>query len=29
MPWVWEHPSPADFADENATVISQITFREV
>lgn len=25
MPWVWEHPSPRDFADENETVIRKIT----
>jgi hypothetical protein len=25
LPWVWEHPSPADFADKDATVISKIT----
>jgi hypothetical protein len=29
MPWVWEHPSPKDFRDENATVISKITFRKL
>lgn len=26
LPWVWEHPSPADFADDKAAVISRITF---
>jgi hypothetical protein len=25
LPWVWEHPSPADFTDEKAAVISKIT----
>jgi hypothetical protein len=25
LPWVWEHPSPADFTDEKAAVISRIT----
>ena len=29
LPWIWEHPSPADFADGNAAVISRITFRQV
>ena len=29
LPWIWEHPSPADFGDENAAVISRIRFREV
>ena len=29
LPWVWEHPSPADFSDEKASVISRITFRQV
>jgi hypothetical protein len=29
LPWIWEHPSPADFADKNAAVISKITFRQV
>ena len=29
LPWVWEHPSPADFSDEHAAVISRITFRQV
>lgn len=29
MPWVWEHPSPKDFRDDNATVISKITFRKL
>jgi hypothetical protein len=29
LPWVWEHPSPADFTDEKAAVISRITFREL
>ncbi len=29
VPWLWEHPSPADFADDKATLIKQITFREV
>jgi len=26
LPWVWEHPSPAEFTDEKAVVISRITF---
>jgi hypothetical protein len=29
LPWVWEHPSPAQFTDANAAVISRITFRQV
>jgi hypothetical protein len=29
VPWVWEHPSPAQFIDEKATLISRITFRQV
>ena len=29
LPWVWEHPSPAQFSDEKAAVISRITFRQV
>ncbi len=29
VPWIWEHPSPAQFTDENAMVISRITFRQV
>ena len=29
LPWIWEHPSPADFSDENAAVISRIGFREI
>jgi hypothetical protein len=29
MPWVWVHPSPKDFAGEDAAVIRSITFREV
>jgi hypothetical protein len=27
--WMWEHPSPAQFADNNATVISRITIDDV
>jgi hypothetical protein len=26
MPWVWEHPSPKDFTDENETVIRKTSF---
>jgi hypothetical protein len=26
LPWVWEHPSPADYADEKASLISRISF---
>lgn len=29
LPWIWEHPSPADFTDEKATVISRITINEI
>ena len=29
LPWVWEHPSPADFIDENAVVIKKISFRQI
>jgi hypothetical protein len=29
LPWVWEHPEPARFADENAMLVSRITFRQV
>ncbi len=29
LPWVWEHPSPADFTDQNAAIISRITLRPV
>jgi hypothetical protein len=29
LPWVWEHPSPAQFSDETATLISRITLRQV
>lgn len=29
MPWLWQHPSPKDFAGEDATVIRNITFRLV
>ena len=29
MPWIWEHPAPADFTNDKATLISRITFREV
>jgi hypothetical protein len=29
VPWLWEHPSPADFTDDKATLIKRITFREV
>jgi hypothetical protein len=29
VPWVWEHPSPADFVDEKAMLISRITIDHV
>jgi hypothetical protein len=29
MPWIWEHPSPKDFAGDDATVIRSITIRAV
>jgi hypothetical protein len=29
MPWVWEHPSPRDFAGDDKPLIRKITFREV
>jgi hypothetical protein len=29
MPWIWEHPAPADFTNDKATLIRRITFREV
>jgi hypothetical protein len=29
VPWLCEHPSPADFADDKAMLIKRITFREV
>jgi hypothetical protein len=29
IPWVWEHPSPAEFADKNATLISRISISQV
>jgi hypothetical protein len=29
VPWVWEHPSPAEFADEKAMLISRITISHV
>lgn len=29
VPWIWEHPSPAQFTDDNATLISRITFRQI
>jgi hypothetical protein len=29
LPWVWEHPSPAEFADEKATLISRISINQV
>ena len=29
MPWLWEHPSPADFADPDAAVISRITIEAI
>ena len=29
LPWVWEHPSPTQFSDEKAPIISRITFRQV
>jgi hypothetical protein len=25
MPWVWQHPSPGEFRDDNATLIRKIT----
>lgn len=25
LPWVWEHPSPANFTDEKSAVVSRIT----
>jgi hypothetical protein len=25
LPWVWEHPSPADFTDKDAAIISRTT----
>ncbi len=28
VPWVWEHPSPADFPDDKATLVSRITINE-
>ena len=29
VPWVWEHPSPADFPDDKATLISRISINVV
>jgi hypothetical protein len=29
LPWVWEHPSPADYADEKASLISRIAIGEI
>lgn len=29
LSWVWEHPRPAEFADEAATIIRKISFHEV
>ena len=29
LPWVWEHPSPKDFADADAPLIKRITVRVV
>ena len=29
LPWIAEHPSPADFADQNAMLVSRISFNEV
>ena len=29
LPWIWEHPSPKDFVDEDATIVGRITFRQV
>jgi len=29
LPWVWEHPSPADFTDEKAELISRISINQV
>jgi hypothetical protein len=29
LPWIAEHPSPADFADKNAAVISKITIDSI
>jgi hypothetical protein len=28
VPWVWEHPSPAEFTDTKATLISRITINK-
>jgi hypothetical protein len=27
MPWVWQHPSPEEFRDDNATLIRKITVK--
>jgi hypothetical protein len=29
LPWVWEHPSPAEFAAEDGTLVSRIRFNVV
>lgn len=29
VPWVWEHPAPAEFADETATLISRISINQI
>ena len=29
LPWIWEHPDPARFADETAMLVSRISFRQV
>lgn len=29
MPWVWEHPSPGDFKDDQETLIRKITVKEI
>lgn len=28
VPWVWEHPSAADFPDDKATLVSRVTISE-
>ena len=29
LPWFWEHPSPAEFTDEKATLISRIAINAI
>jgi len=29
MPWVWEHPQPEEFTDDQATLIRRISVREI